>query len=211
MEKAKDPNKIIRMTADELSATLSAQRSRLRSRVRNVKKAIGGDNIMTHRAENLMKEKTSGASINRLRSLVNNSAKALKSKSLTPDGAKVIVQRGVDMFGEVYLELDDEQRSALWKAMRREMELNSISSPDAAEIIKTALESAKKKFAFTRDSTSGELLAAIGDSTSDAEVKAKRLEIDSRNSAAIISRGKKKWGSNPTPWSTYNWDRDYNF
>lgn len=213
VERAKDPNMIIRMTADELSDTLSAQRSRLRGRLRSVKKAIGGDNIMTHRAENLLKEKTKGASINRLRSLVNNSAKALKSKSLTPDGAKEIVQRGVDLLGDVYLELDDEQRSALWKAMRREMELNSISSPDAIEIVKTAVESAKKKFAFTRDSTSGELLAAIGDSTSDAEVQIKRMEIDSRNSADIIERGKKKWGSNPSPapWSTYKWDRDYNF
>ena len=213
VEMAKDPNKIIRMTIDELSDTLSAQRSSLRSRVRSVKKAIDGDNIMTTRAENLLKEKTKGASINRMRSLVNSSAKALNSKSLTPDGAKEIIQRGVDMFGEVYLELNDEQRSALWKSMRREMELNSISSPDAIEIVKTAVEAAKKKFAFTRDSTSGELLAAIGDSTSDVAVQVKRMEIDSKNSLDIIERGKKKWGSNPStfPWSTYKWDKDYNF
>ena len=213
VERAKDPNVIIRMTADELSDTLSAQRSRLRSRVRSVKKAIDGDNIMTHRAENLLKEKTKGASINRLRSLVSSSTKALNSKSLTPNGAKEIVQRGVDLFGEIYLELNDEQRSALWKAMRREMELNSISSPDAIEIIKTAVESAQKKFAFTRDSTSEELLASIGDSLSDVNVQNKRMEIFSQNSADIIGRGKKKWGSNPspTPWGTYKWDRDYNF
>ena len=115
--------------------------------------------------------------------------------------------------GVVYLELNDEQRSALWKAMRREMELNSISSPDAIEIVKTAVEAAKKKFAFTRDSTSGELLAAIGDSTSDVAVQVKRMEIDSKNSLDIIERGRKKWGSNPStfPWSTYKWDKDYNF
>lgn len=210
---ANDPNKLIRMTKEQLQDTLSAQRSRLRNRVRRVKQSIDGSNFMTHRAENLLKEKTADASINRLRYLANGSAKALQTKSLTPEGAKQIIQRGVDMFGDTYLELDDEQRSALWKAMRREMELNSISSPDAIEIIKAALESVKKKFGFARSLTSDQLLAAIGDSTSDVEVKLKRIEIDDRNSADIIARGKEKWGSKPNPisWSSPTWDRDYSF
>nr|DAT28601.1 MAG TPA: hypothetical protein [Caudoviricetes sp.] len=210
---ANDPNKLIRMTKEQLQETLSVQRSRLRDRVRYVKQSIGGGNFMTHRAENLLKEKTADASINRLRSLSSGSAKALQSKSLTPQGAKEMIQRGVDMFGDTYLDLNDEQRSALWKAMRREMELNSISSPDAIELIKTAVESVKKKFGFVRSLSSDELLAAIGDSTSDVEVKLKRIEIDDRNSSDIIARGKKKWGSKPNPisWSTTTWDRDYNF
>ena len=212
VDKAKDPNVLIRMSKEQLKETLIAQRTRLRTRVRNVLQSIGGDNFMTRRAENLMKEKTTNASINRLRYLVNNSAKALKTKSLTPQGAKEIIQRGVEMFGDIYLELDDEQRGALWKSMRREMELNSISSPDAIEVIKTAVESAKKKFDFTRVS-SGELLAVIGDSMSDVEVKIKRAEIDDRNSSEIIRRGKEKWGSKPptVSWSSYSWDNDYSF
>lgn len=210
---ANDPNKLIRMTKEQLQEALSVQRSRLRNRVRRVKQSIDGNNFMTRRAENLLKEKTANASINRLRSLAKGSAKALRSKSLTPEGAKEIVQRGVDMFGEVYLELDDEQRSALWKAMRREMELNSISSPDAIDIVKTSVESVKKKFGFFRSLSSDELLAAIGDSSSDVDVKLKRMEIDDRNSSDIINRGKEKWGSKPNPvsWTSPTWDRDYNF
>jgi hypothetical protein len=210
---ANDPNKLIRMTKEQLQDIHSIQRSRLRYRVKRVKQSIDGNNFMTRRAENLLKEKTSGASINRLRFLVNGYTKALKSKSLTPEGASEIVQRGVDMFGEIYLELNDEQRGALWKAMRREMELNSISSPDAIEVIKVALESVKKKYGFIRSLSSGELLAAIGESTSDVEVKLKRMEIDDRNSSDIINKGKEKWGSKPslTSWSTNTWDRDYNF
>lgn len=210
---ANDPNKLIRMTKEQLQETLKVQRSRLRNRVRHVKQSIDGSNFMTRRAENLLKEKTADSSINRLRSLANGSAKALRSKSLTPEGAKEIVQRGVDMFGDVYRDLDDEQRSALWKAMRREMELNSISSPDAIELIKTAAESANKKFGFTRSMTSDELIGVIGDSMSDVEVRLKRVEIDDRNSADIIRRGKEKWGSKQslTTWSSPTWDRDYNF
>lgn len=213
VNQANDPNKLIRMTREQLQDVHAVQHSRLRDRVRRVKQSIDGSNFMTQRVENLMKEKTAGASINRLRSLVNSSAKALKAKSLTPGGAKEIVQRGVDMFGDVYQELDDEQRSALWKAMRREMELNSISSPDAIELVKIAVESARKKFGFVRSLSSNELLAVIGDSSSDVEVKLKRIEIDDRNSSDIISRGKEKWGSKPslTSWSTTTWDRDYNF
>lgn len=213
VDRASDPNTLIRMTKEQLQDTLSAQRNRLRTRVKNVKQSIDGNNFMTRRAENLLKEKTANASINRLRSLVNDSSKALKSKSLTPEGAKMIVQQGVEMFGDIYLELNDEQRSALWKAMRREMELNSISSPDAIEIVKTAVESVKKKFGFTRDLSSDELIAAIGESSSDVEVKLKRIEIDNINSASIISRGKEKWGSKPSTvsWSSPTWDRDYRF
>ena len=211
--RASDPNELIRMTKEQLQEALSVQRSRLRDRVSRVKQTINGNNFMTHRAENLLKEKTAGSSINRLRYLVSNSAKALKAKSLTPEGASEVVQRGVDMFGDIYLELNDEQRSALWKAMRREMELNSISSPDAIEIVKVAAESVKKKFGFIRSLSSDELLAAIGDSASDVEVKLKRMEIDDRNSSDIIRRGKEKWGSKPslTSWSTTTWERDYNF
>ena len=205
---ANGPDKFIHMTKEQLQEALSVQRSRLRDRVRH------GDTFMARRAENLLKEKTAGASINRLRHLSSSSAKALRSKSLTPGGAKEIVQHGVDMFGDVYLELDDEQRGALWKAMRREMELNSISSPDAIEIVKTAVESTEKKYGFIRSLTSNELLAVIGDSASDVEVKLKRLEIDDRNSSDIIKRGKEKWGSEPDPlasWSTSSWKRDYSF
>lgn len=210
---ASDPNKLIRMSKEQLQEVYSVQHSRLRDRVKRVKQSIDGSNFMTRRAENLLKEKTAGASINRLRSLVSGSAKALKSKSLSPEGAKEIIQRGVDMFGDIYLELDDEQRSALWKSMRREMELNSMSSPDAIELIKVAVESSKKKFGFLRSLSSDELLAVIGDSTSDVEVKLKKIEIDDRNSSDIIRRGKEKWGSKPNPisWSSPTWDRDYNF
>lgn len=209
---AMDPNKTIRMTKEQLQETLSIQRSRIRKRVWRVKQTIDGDNFMTHRAENLLKEGTEGASINRLRSLVFSNTKALKSKVLTPQGAKEFVQHGVDMFGDVYNDLTDEQRSALWKAMRREMELNSLTSPDAIDIIKAAIESIKKQFDFTR-SSSDELLAAIGDSASSVEVQIKRMEIDDRNSQEIIRKGKEKWGSRPStvPWSSPSWDRDYNF
>ena len=210
---ANDPNKLIRMTKDQLQETYSVQRSRLYDRVKRVKQTIDGNNFMTHRAENLLKEKTADASINRLRYLVRSSTKALKSKSLTPEGASEIIQRGVDMFGSIYLELNDEQRSALWKAMRREMELNSISSPDAIELVKVAVESVKKKFGFIKSLSSDELIAVIGDSMSDVEVRLKRVEIDDRNSSDIIRRGKEKWGSKPshTSWTTTTWERDYNF
>lgn len=212
-EIANDPNAIIRMNKEQLRETLTVQRSRLRDRVRSVRKTIDGNNFLTRRAENLLKESSKDATHNRLRSLVSHSSKALKSKSLTPAGAKELVERGVELFGEHYRNLTDEQRSALWKAMRREMEVSSLSSPDAIEIIKTAMEQGYKKFGFTKSTVTDELIAALGNSMDDVNVELKRIEIDQRNSQAIIERGMKKWGSAPNPlsWSTYEWDRDYNF
>ena len=212
-EIANDPNAVIRMNKEQLRETYTVQRSRLRDRVRSVRKTIDGNNFLTRRAENLLKEPSKDATLNRLRSLVSHSSKALKSKSLTPAGAKELVERGVELFGEHYRNLTDEQRSALWKAMRREMEVSSLSSPDAIEIIKTAMEQGYKKFGFTKSTVTDELIAALGNSMDDVNVELKRIEIDQRNSQAIIERGMKKWGSAPNPlsWSTYEWDRDYNF
>lgn len=212
-EIANDPNAVIRMNKEQLRETYTVQRSRLRDRVRSVRKTIDGNNFLTRRAENLLKESSKDATLNRLRSLVSHSSKALKSKSLTPAGAKELVERGVELFGEHYRNLTDEQRSALWKAMRREMEVSSLSSPDAIEIIKTAMEQGYKKFGFTKSTVTDELIAALGNSMDDVNVELKRIEIDQRNSQAIIERGMKKWGSAPNPlsWSTYEWDRDYNF
>lgn len=211
--KASDPNTLIRMTRDQLQEALSIQRSRIRDRARRIKETIGDTNFMVKRAENLVKESTKDASINRLRSLVNGSANALKSKTLTPAGAKAVVDHGVGMFGEIYRDLNDEQRSALWKAMRQEMELSSLTSPDSIEVVKTALKSVEKKFGFIRSMSSSELIAVIGDSKEDVDVELKRMEIHGRNAEDIIRRGKEKWGSTQpsTAWSTYNWDRDYNF
>lgn len=210
--KADDPNTLIRMSKEQLKEALAIQRSRIRDRVRRVKEAIDGGNIMTERAEELLKESTVNASHNRLRSLVNGSAKALKSKTLTVAGAKQVIDHGVNMFGEVYLELDNEQRSALWKAMRREVELGSLASPDAIEVVKAAVSAVEKKFGFIRSLTSNELLAVIGDSKDDVEVKLKRAEIDDRNAADIIRRGKERWGpEHSNAWAPYKWERDYNF
>lgn len=213
--RASDPNRVLRMTKDELSEVLAVQRSRINGRVRRVKQAINGDNILTRRAEKLLKEETSGASLNRLRSLVSSSTKALAAKSLTPKGAAEIIQYGVDAFGEIYNNLNEEQRSALWKAMRREMELNSISSPDSIELIKTVIETGKLSFGFIESATGEELEAAIGKTLGEAEVNTKRMEINQKNVDDIINNGKVKWlgkdATNNDFWSQANRMEDYTF
>lgn len=213
VERTKDANKVIRMTNDELAEVYAIQRSRLRDRVRRVKQSIDGNNFMTHRAEDLLKEKSAGATVNRLRSLVTAARKALGSKALTPTGATMMVQRGVDLFGEIYKHLNDEQRSALWKAMRNVMEVESISSPDAIELIKTAIESGKMQFKFTY--SGDELIAAIGKTMEEVDVKLKRIEIEKRNAQNIFDSGRQKWAgkdaTNNDFWSRSRRIDDYTF
>lgn len=205
VEKVSHPDNVIRMTNAELAEAYAIQRSRLRDRVRRVKISINGSNFMIHRAENLLNESYSGATTNRLRSLVSATSKALSSQSLTPSGAIQQIERGVEFFGEIYRELNDEQRGALWKAMRREMELESISSPDANELIKTALESGKLQYKFIKSASSDELIGVIGKSVQEVEVRAKKMEIDQRNAMTIINNGREKWlGKGPVDdfWSS---------
>lgn len=206
VEQALDPNNVLHMTKDQLAEVYAIQRSRLRDRVRYVQKAIGGNNFMTRKADELVHLDVRGASVNTLRSFVSRSAKTLKSKTLTVEGAKKQLERGIELFGDVYSQMTDEQRGAVWEAMRREMMLGSLSSPDAIELIKTVMEDDKWKAQFFRSETNGEMVAVIGQGLQDTNAKLKKAQIDDRNAWEIIRRGREKWGdkdpNNLNYWST---------
>ena len=175
---AKDPNKIIRMSKDQLAETFAIQRSRLRDRVRGVKESVG-NNYMTRLAEGLLDDydpKT--ADHNKLRSLVNRSSKYLSTKTLSVKGANAHIEKGVELVGEQYRTWSDKQRSAFWKAVHLEMELNGLSSTAAIEVVKTAMTDSKLQAVFSEDVSTGELTVYIGQSLNEAKAKAKRAEMD---------------------------------
>ena len=178
VEQAKDPNKIIRMTKDQLAETYAIQRSRLRDRIRRVKKAVG-NNFMTHLAEGLIDEyDPETADHNKLRSLVNKSSKYLATKTLSVQGATAHIEKGVELVGEQYRTWSDKQRTALWNAVHREMELSGLSSTAAIEVVKTAMTDSKLQAVFSEDVSTGELTAYIGRTLNEAKAKAKRAEMD---------------------------------
>lgn len=176
---AKDPNKIIRMSKDQLVETYAIHRSRLRDRIRRVKKSINGNNFMTHIAEDLLDEydpKT--ADHNKLRSLINRSSKVLSTKTLTVQGANSHIEKGVELVGEQYRTWSDKQRTAFWNAVHREMEVNALSSTAAIEVVETAMTDKKLQTVFSKDATTGELTAHISRTLNEAKAKAKRAEMD---------------------------------
>lgn len=175
---AKDPNKIIRMSKDQLAETFTIQRSRLRDRVRSVKESVG-NNYMTHLAEDLLDEyDPETADHNKLRSLVNRSSKYLSTKTLSVKGANDHIEKGVKLVGEQYRTWSDRQRSAFWNAVHREMELSGLSSTAAIEVVKTAMTDSKLQAVFSEDESTGVLTAYIGQSLHEAKAKAKRAEMD---------------------------------
>ena len=177
---AKDPNKIIRMSKDQLAESYTVLRSRLRDRVRRVKKSVG-NNYMTHLVEGFLDEhdlKT--ADHNKLRSLVNKSSKYLATKTLSVQGASAHIEKGADLVGERYRTWSDKQRTAFWNAVHREMEVSGLSSTASIEVVKTALADTKLQTVFSEDVSTGELTAYIGRSLNEAKVKAKRAEMDRR-------------------------------
>lgn len=175
---AKDPNKIIRMSKDQLAETFAIQRTRLRDRVRSVKESAG-NNYMTHMVEELLDEyDPQSANHNKLRSLVNRSSKYLSAKTLSVQGAIAHIEKGVELVGEQYRTWSDKQRTAFWNAVHRETDLSGLSSTAAIEVVNTAMTDSKLQTVFSEDVSTGELTASIGRTLNEAKVRAKRAEMD---------------------------------
>ena len=207
---AKDPNKIIRMSKDQLAEVYTIQRSRLRDRIRTVKKSVGS-NYMTHLAEDLLDEydpKT--ADHNKLRSLVNRSSKFLSTKTLTVQGAIAHIEKGVELVGEQYRTWSDKQRTAFWNSVHREMELSGLSSTASTEVVKVALTDSKLQTVFSEDVSTGELTAHIGQSLNEAKAKKKRAELDMQMGDEYFRQAFEKKGLE-MPFSLHDSEKDNPF
>lgn len=194
VDRANDPNNVIRMTKDELAEVHSIQRSRLRGRLRSVRGAVG-ENYMTHVAQGILDDYDPQADHNKLRSLVGRSSKALSSKTLSPQGAREQIQQGVEMFGDVYLDMTDEQRRALWDALHRQTEVMNLGSPEVAELVHAVMSDQNFKAMFFRSSSSGEMQAVIGQGFKDTKIKQKKAMIDDRIARNILMRGFERDGA----------------
>ena len=194
VDRAKDPFTVSRMTKDELAEVHSIQRSRLRDRLRRVRNAVG-ENYMTHVAQEILDDYDSQADHNKLRSLVGRSSKALSSKTLSPRGAREQIQKGVEMFGDVYMDMTDEQRRALWDALHRQTEVMNLGSPEVAELVHAVMSDQNFKAMFFRSSSSGEMQAVIGQGFKDTKIKQKKAMIDDRIARNILMRGFERDGA----------------
>lgn len=188
VDRAKDPFTVSRMTKDELAEVHSIQRSRLRGRLYRVRGDVG-ENYMTSVAQKILDDYDPQADHNKLRSLVGRSSKALSSKTLTPRGAREQIQQGVEMFGDVYLDMTDEQRRALWDALHRQTEVMNLGSPEVAELVHAVMSDQNFKAMFFRSSSSGEMQAVIGQGFKDTKIKQKKAMIDDRIARNILRRG----------------------
>lgn len=192
-----DPFNITRMTRDQLAEIYSIQRPRLRDKVRRVKKGIGGNNFMTRKADALLEQDPKSMNHNQLRSLVSKAAKNLRSKTLTVSGAKKQLQQGIEMFGDAYEQMNEEQRGAVWESMHRQMEYLGLASGDAAEIVNGVVNDQKYKAMFLTAPT-GELQAVIGQGLNDTRAKYHKAQVENRVAANILKRGFEKKGT-PLP------------
>lgn len=193
---ANDPFNVTRMTRDQLAEVYAIQRSRLRGKVRRVKEGIG-NNFMTRKVDALLERDPKSLNHNQLRSVVSEAAKSLNSKTLTVTGAKKQLQQGIEMFGEAYTQMSDEQRGAVWEAMRRQMEYLGLASGDAAEIVNGVVNDQKYKAMFLTAPT-GELQAVIGQGLNDTRAKYHKAQIENRVARNILKRGFEKKGT-PLP------------
>lgn len=194
---ANDPFNVSRMTKDQLDEVYAIQRPRLRDKVRRVKKGIDGNNFMTRKVDALLEQDPKGMNHNQMRSLVSKAAKFLQSKTLTVSGAKKQLQQGVEMFGDAYNQMTDEQRGAVWEAMRRQMEYLGLASSDAAEIVNGVVNDQKYKAMFLTAPT-GDLQAVIGQGLNDTRAKYHKAQVENRVAANILKRGFEKKGT-PLP------------
>lgn len=195
VERAKDPNNVIHMSKDELAETFSVQSSRLRGRIRSVKKSINGNNFMTYLAEDLLDEYDSKtADHNKLRSLVGRASKYLNYKTLTVQGANDHIEKGVALVGEKYRTWSDAQRTAFWEAVHREMEVTGLSSVEAIEVVKTAMSDQKMETLFDT-APDGKLRAVIDRTLSGAKAKLARLKASEERGRRYLKEGFEKHGA----------------
>ena len=190
---------MVRMTKDQLSEAYAVLRSRLRGRLRDVTKSVG-NNFMTRRAEKLLDNNPKNMTLNQLRSISSKTSDALNTQTLTVAGANSHIEKGVKLVGEDYRTWSDEQRTAFWNAVHREMELSGLSSTNSMEVVKTAVNDTKYKYKFRTSKTTGELEIILGQSLADVEAKERRREIDERVGDSILERGFRKHGVEPLPF-----------
>lgn len=194
-----NPNTMSRMTKDQLAEVYAIQRSRLRSRLRNVTKAVG-NNFMTRRAEKLLDNDPKNMSLNQLRSISSKTSNALNAKTLTVAGANSHIEKGVALVGEDYRTWSDEQRTVFWNKVHQEMELSGLSSTNSFEVVKTAVYDKKYYYKFITSKTTGEMDLILGQSLDDVEAKERRMEIDKEVGDTIINEMFKKHGVDPLPF-----------
>ena len=190
------PFNVVRMSRDQLAEIYDIQRSRLRDKVRRVKNGVG-NNFMTRKVDALLEQDPKSLNHNQLRSLVSKAAKDLTAKTLTVTGAKKQLQQGVEMFGDVYNQMTDEQRGAVWEAMRRQMEYLGLASGDAAEIVNGVVNDQKYTAMFLTAPT-GELQAVIGQGLNDTRAKFHKAQVENRVGRNILRRAFEKKGT-PLP------------
>lgn len=193
LAQASNPYNISRMTKDQLTEVYAIQRSRLRDKVRRVKEGTGGGNFMTKRADKLLAEDSKGASSNKLRSLVSRAAKDLAADTLTVSGAKKQFETGDRLFGEAYKEMNDEQRTAVWEAMHRQMEYLGLSSERTSKIINGVLSDQQFRAEFLSSPT-GELQAVIGQGLNSAKANALKAQAENEAAMEIIEKSFAKHG-----------------
>lgn len=194
---ANDPFNVTRMSRDQLAETYAIQRSRLRDKVRRVKKGIDGNNFMTRKVDAMLKRDPKSLNHNQLRSLVSQAAKDLISKTLTVSGAKKQLQQGVEMFGDAYNQMNDEQRGAVWEAMHRQMQYLGLASTDTAEIVNSVVNDQKYKAMFL-SAPNGDLQAVIGQGLNDTRAKYLKAQVENRVARNILKRGFENKGT-PLP------------
>lgn len=193
LAQADDPFNVSRMSKEQLAEVYSIQRSRLRSKVRRVKEGINGGNFMTDRVDGLLNEDPKTASHNKLRSLVTKAAANLKAKTLTVTGAKKQFENGVKLFGDAYKTMSDEQRSAVWEAMHRQMELLGLSSERASDLVNGVVNDQKFLAAFIT-APNGDLQAVLGQGLNTVEANKRKRQLDNETAREIFRNALKKRG-----------------
>lgn len=196
---ASDPNSMIGMTKDQLYEAYSIQRRRLRGRLRNVIKEVG-NNFMTRRAEKLLDNDPKDMTLNQLRSISSKTSNALKSQTLTVAGANSHIKKGVALVGEDYRTWSDEQRTVFWMKVHQEMELSGLSSTNAMDVVKTAVNDKKFYYKFRTSKTTRELDITLGQSLADVKAKERRRKIDEEVGDTILREMFKKHGVDPLPF-----------
>lgn len=177
-DRAKDPNQLMTMNRGELIEAAKLIRSDHLARIRRTRAAVGDSFGVIQAMKTVQAMDLKNATLNEIRSSISEMIKQTAYKTLTPSGAKSVEDRATDIFGLDYKNYTKDEQSALWDAMGRIMEAESISSPEALDIARAYTKVGIQVHFTNKKQPDGTttVTAYIGHDASEAEAKAAREE-----------------------------------
>lgn len=161
LEALNNPQAASRLTAPELKEAAQLARKKMRDQARYVEKKTGSSTHATRKLKEATAQKLSSMNRNQLLSHVSRLGDISRYEGMTVQGAREQMARGVEWFGDQWMNYSPEEQSAIWDEVHKYRAAHETRSDVAIYTIKEQLDEGRRhgytKATFDRDPSSGNI------------------------------------------------------